>query len=172
MYNNPYMQSLNQQSFNDRIDNEIERLRQMKTQIQQPIQQPTNLTQNFQLAPTHSGIKYANTIEDVRKDMVYVDTPYFTKDLSVMWLKNTKGDIKAYELKEIVQKDDKDIQIEYLMNEIEELKKGMSKYEQHNTNANRENVSTSTTNDNETIREQVEDDKPTNVQRVPTSKKR
>ena len=30
MYNNPY---INQQNFNDRIDNEIERLKQMKSQI-------------------------------------------------------------------------------------------------------------------------------------------
>ena len=161
MYNNPYMTNIN---LNERIDNEIERLKQMKTQVQQP----TPITQNFQLAPTHTGIKYANTIDDVKKEIVYFDTPYFSKDLSVLWVKNNKGDIKAYELKEIVQKDDKDIQIEYLMEEIDKLK-GMIKNE-HNADANREDISTSTSNASETTREQVEDDKSTSVQRVSRSK--
>ena len=161
MYNNPYMTNI---SLNERIDNEIERLKQMKTQVQQP----TPITQNFQLAPTHNGIKYVNTIDDVKKEIVYFDTPFFSKDLSVLWVKNNKGDIKAYELKEIVQKDDKDIQIEYLMEEIDKLK-GMMKNE-HNADANREDISTSTSNASETIRKQVEDDKPTSVQRVSRSK--
>ena len=161
MYNNPYMTNIN---LNERIDNEIERLKQMKTQVQQP----TPITQNFQLAPTHTGIKYANTIDDVKKEIVYFDTPYFSKDLSVLWVKNNKGDIKAYELKEIVQKDDKDIQIEYLMEEIDKLK-GMIKNE-HNADVNREDISTSTSNASETTREQVEDDKSTSVQRVSRSK--
>lgn len=162
MYNNPYLNNLN---LNDRIDNEIERLKQMKSQVQQP----APITQNFQLAPTHNGIKYANTIDDVKKEIVYFDTPFFSRDLSVLWVKNNKGDIKAYELKEIVQKDDKDIQIEYLMDEIDKLK-GMINNE-HNANDNREDVSTSTSNDNETTREQIKDDKSTSVQRVSRSKK-
>lgn len=162
MYNNPYNYSIN-----DRIDNEIEKLKQMKAQIQQPVP----ITQNFQIAPTHNGMKYANTIEDVKKEIVYADTPFFSKDLSVLWVKNYKGDIKAFELKEIVQKDDKDIQIEYLMEEIDKLK-GMIKNEQHTTNDNGKDVSTSTTDANETIGEQIEDDKPTNIQRVSRSKKK
>ena len=138
MYNNPY---LNNMSLNDRIDNEIERLKQMKTQVQTPI------THNFQLAPTHNEMKYANTIDDVKKEIVYVDTPFFSKDLSVMWLKNSKGDIRAFELNEIVEKDNKDIQIEYLMKQVEELKKEIKSNE---FNAN--------------IDEPIEDEKPTNVQ--------
>lgn len=164
MYNNPYMTNI---SLNERIDNEIERLKQMKSQVQQP----TPITQNFQLAPTHNGIKYANTIDDVKKEIVYFDTPFFSKDLSVLWVKNNKGDIKAYELKEIVQKDDKDIQIEYLMEEIDKLK-GMIKNEQHTANDNGKDVSTSTEYDNETIGEQVENDKSTSVQRISRSKKK
>ena len=109
MYSSPYSM-MNNISLNDRIDNEIERLKQMKSQVQQP----APITQNFQLAPTHSGMKYANTIDDVKKEIVYFDTPYFSKDMSVVWIKNAKGDIKAFELNEIVEKDDKDIQIEYL----------------------------------------------------------
>lgn len=162
--------NFNPQFAKDRIDQQIAQLQQMKEQIAQPMQ-PTNLTQNFQLAPTNQGVmKYANTLEEVQREVVYTDTPFFSKDLSVMWLKNSKGEIKPFELKEIVQKDEKDIQIEYLLNEVNKLK-GMINNEQPNTNANREDISTSTTNDNETIREQVEDDKPSNVQRVSRSKK-
>lgn len=127
MFNNPYVMnynpSINQQGFNERIDNEIARLQQMKEQIQKPVQQPTNLTQNFQLAPTNSHtMRYANTIEDVSRENVYFDTPFFSKDMSVLWIKNAKGDIKTYELNEIVQKDEKDIQIEMLQAQINEMK--------------------------------------------------
>ena len=98
MFNNPYManyqSNFTQQSLNEKIDSEIERLKQMKTNMQQPVQP---ITQNFQLAPSHSGIRYANSLEEVNKEMIYADTPFFSKDLSVMWLKSAKGDIKAYE---------------------------------------------------------------------------
>lgn len=161
MYNNPYMNNLG-----ERIDSEIDKLRQIKANMQQPVP----ITQNFQLAPSHNGIKYVNTLEDVKKEIVYTDTPFFSKDLDVLWVKNSKGDIKCYELKEIVQKDEKDIQIEYLMDEIEKLK-GMIKNE-HNANGNRKDISTSTTNGNETIREPIEDDEPTSVQRISRSKKK
>ena len=87
MYQNPYMQSLNQQNINDRIDNEIQRLQQMKNQIQQP----APITQNFQIAPSHNIMKFANTYEEVQKEIVYTDTPFFSKDMSVMWLKYYKS---------------------------------------------------------------------------------
>ena len=168
MYQNPYMVSLNQQNINDRIDNEIERLKQMKTQIQQP----TPITQNFQLAPTHTGIKYANTIKKKKKEMIYYETPFFTKDLSVMWLKNAKGDIKTYELNEIVQKDEKDIQIELLQTQINELRKEMRKNEQPNTNDIATENTTNTEWYDETTGKPIKESEPTSVQRVSTSKKR
>ena len=124
MYNNPFMQGgYNTQVNLDRINAQINELEKMKTQIQQPVQQPTNLTQNFQLAPANRDvIKYANSMEEVQRDMVIGDTPYFSKDMSVVWIKNTKGEIKTYELTEIIPKDDKDIQIEMLQAQINEMK--------------------------------------------------
>ena len=125
MYNNPYMQ-YNNQSALDRINTQMAELEKMREQLQKPMPQPTNLTQNFQIAPTNREvIKYANSMEEVQRDMVVGDTPYFSKDMSIVWIKNTKGDIKTYELNEIVPKDEKDIKIEYLQAQIEELKKGM-----------------------------------------------
>ena len=122
MYGNPYVNNFNQQSNIDRINNQIAELEKMKTQMQQPA---TNLTQNFQLAPNRDVIRYASSMDEVNKDIVYGDTPYFSKDMSVVWIKNTKGEIKTYELNEIIPRDEKDMKIEYLQAEIEELKKGV-----------------------------------------------
>ena len=124
MYNNPYLNNIN---LNDRIENEIERLKQMKTNVQQPVP----ITQNFQLAPS-SGIRYANTLDEVKKEMVYADTPFFSKDFSIMWLKTAKGETIPYELKRIIEKDEKDLKIEFLQAQIDELKKGINRNEQSN----------------------------------------
>lgn len=127
MYNNPYMNSYNPQMTIDKINEQMNELNRMKQQLQQPAQQPTNLTQNFQIAPTNREIiKYANNMEEVQREMVIGDTPFFSKDMSVVWIKNTKGEIKTYELNEIIAKDDKDIQIELLQAQINEMK-GMIK---------------------------------------------
>lgn len=157
MYNNnPYITNYNPQLSIERINAQMAELEKMKQQLQQPVQQPTptNLTQNFQLAPTNREvIRYANSMEDVQRDMVIGDTPYFAKDMSVVWIKNTKGEIKTYELNEIVSKDDKDLKIEYLQAQIEELKKGI-KYNEPNTN-----IDKSTTN-------AIESEEPTNVSTI------
>ena len=88
------------------------------------------MTQNFQLAPSnHDVIKYASSMDEVQKNMVIGDTPYFSKDMSVVWVKNTKGEIKTYELNEIIPKDDKDLKIEYLQAQIEQLRKEVKKNE-------------------------------------------
>lgn len=153
MYNNPYM-PYNNQSAIDRINTQMAELEKMREQLQKPVQQPTNLTQNFQIAPTNREIiKYANSMEEVSRDMVVGDTPYFSKDMSVVWIKNTKGEIKTYELNEIVPKDNKDIQIEYLQAQIEELKKEMRRNEPANVI-------------DEPITKSTEDEKPTNVSTI------
>lgn len=171
MYNNPYMNNINSQQNLDRINYQISELEKMKEQMQRPIQQPTNLTQNFQLAPTRDVIKYANSIDEVQRDMVIGDTPYFSKDMSVVWVKNTKGDIKTYELNEIIPKDDKDIQIEMLQAQIDELRKGIEKNEQFITNDISTKVETNTSRNDETNGKSVENEKSSSVQRVSTSKK-
>lgn len=141
----------------DRINTQIAELEKMRNQMQQPMQPP--ITQNFQLAPTRDVIKYANSIDEVQRDMVIGDTPYFSKDMSVVWIKNTKGDIKTYELTEIIPKDDKDLKIEYLQAQIEELKKGMIK-DECNTNVD------------DTIAEPIEDEKPTSISTISKPKKK
>ena len=134
MYNNPFLSSYNAQASIDRINTQIAELEKMKQQLPQPNGAPTNLTQNFQIAPNSTTMKYADSIEEVQKDIVVGDTPYFSKDMSVLWIKNTKGDVKSYELNEIIQKDEKDLQIEFLQAQIESMKKEMNKNESSSSN--------------------------------------
>lgn len=138
MFNNPY--NYNQQANVDRINSQIAELEKLKQSLPQT-PSPTNLTQNFQLAPANQSMKYANSIEEVKKEIVIGDTPYFSKDLSVVWIKTPKGDVKAYELNEIVQKDDKDLMIENLQLQINELTKSIKEMN--------ENAKSITTNDDE-----------------------
>ena len=148
MYNNPYMNGYNPQMTIDRINEQMNELNKIKQQLQQPAQQPTNLTQNFQIAPSNrETMKYASSMEEVQREMVIGDTPYFSKDMSVVWIKNGKGEIKTYELNEIIAKDDKDIQIELLQAQINEMK-GMIKNAKSN---------------DEYVDESVKNEKPTNV---------
>jgi hypothetical protein len=129
MYGNPYYNNFNQ-----------------------PIpQQP--ITQNFQLSPTHTGIRYVNSVDDVRKDLVYFETPYFSRDMRFMWIKNVKGEVTPYEIKKIEYRDEKDLQMEQMQREIDELKERL-------------NEKSSIANDNEP----VESEKSSNVSNVKSRK--
>jgi len=172
MYQNPYMnyqQNFNSQSMNERIDNQIAQLQQMKEQMKN--QQQPAINQTFQLAPTHqTGMRFANTIDDVGKEVVYADMPFFSKDMSVVWIKNNKGDIKTYELKEIVPMDSKDIQIQYLQSQIEELK-GMIKNDANVTNdVSKQDTANTSTND-ESNGNEFKESKSSSVPKISRSKK-
>lgn len=143
MYNSPFNYLYGRPSVED-INTRIQELERVKSQMQQPT--PTNLTQNFSLAPSNTElIRYVNGIDEVQKIFVIGDTPYFSKDLSTLWIKNAKGEIKTYELKEIIKKDEKDLMIEKLSKEIEDLRIEM-KNNEYITNDNEvaKDVSTST----------------------------
>ena len=180
MYGNPYINnyggSLNTQNISERIDAQITQLQQMKDQIRnnsinQASQQPS-INQTFQLAPNGNGrIRYVDSIEDVNKETVFADTPFFSKDLSVMWLKNATGDIKAYELNEIVQKDEKDLQIEFLIAQVNELK-GRLDNEQLSSNDHAEQIPTNAPTIDESVGESTKASKSTSISRVSTSKKK
>ena len=163
MYNTMY----NPQANLDRVNNQIAELEKIKAQLQQPIQP---ITQNFQLAPQRDAMKYATSIDDVKKFIVADDTPYFSKDMSIVWVKNIKGEIKTYELNEIVPKDEKDIQIELLQSQLDDLRKEIKKYDEHITNVDKSKDATNTKWDDETNGEPIEEDKPTSVQRISRGK--
>lgn len=150
MYNNAFY---NPQVSLDRINAQISELEKMRNQVQQipnQMQQPS-INQTFQLTPNNqNSIKYVNSVEEVQKELVFADSVFLNKDMNVMWLKNAKGEIKAYGLTEIIEKDQKDLIIEDLMAQIQELK-GVN---------------------NECDRTNVENEKPTNVQPIRTNKKK
>ena len=172
MYNSPYFNTYSPQANIDRINNQIAELENMKKQMNQQSMQPTNLTQNFQLAPNNqNGMRFANSIEEKQKSIITMDTPFFSNDMSVLWIKNAKGEIKSYELNEIIPKDEKDMQIELLMSQIQELK-GMIQNERVNANVVKSEISTNTTTNDESVGSTTETSKSTSISRVSTSKKK
>lgn len=119
MYGTAYY--MNTQNSIDRIDGQIKELENMRSQLQR-VSQPS-INQTFQLAPNmQGGIKYVNSIDDVSKELVFNDTIFLNKEFNKLWLKNAKGEIKSYELKEVIIKDEKDLIIEALQNQIKEMK--------------------------------------------------
>ena len=156
----------NPQANLDRINNQIAELEKMRAQLNQPVP----ITQNFQLAPQRDAMKYATTIDDVKRDISIGETPFFSKDMSVVWIKGVKGDIKTYELTEIIPKDEKDIQIELLQNQLSELRKEMRNYE-HITNVIEPEDTTDTEWDDETDGEPIKKAKSTSIQRISRSKR-
>lgn len=128
-----YMQNL--QDMRDRIDNQMKQYQQSQMQMQQPVQQP--ITQNFQLAPqpTNNEIqsKYVNNIDDVKNTFVMTTGLFVNKEMNTLWIKNVNGDIRTFNLQEIIEQDPKDIEIQRLRNEIENMK-GMISNESNNSN--------------------------------------
>lgn len=159
MYGNPYF---NQQAYQqdlinmrDRIDKQI----QQAQQAQLNNNQIPAINQTFQLSPNQGNhIKYAESEEDVSKELVFADTLFVNRAYTKMWLKNASGDIKEYELKEVIKIDEKDVQIASLMAKIEELEREMKKDE-------------STSYDNANVNVTVANKKPSNGTNDKPSKK-
>lgn len=128
-YNNQiYMQDL--QGLRDRIDRQMQLANQNQPQTPQ-------INQNFQLAPTqNSGIRYASSIDDVKKELVFADTLFINKEYSLLWFKNASGDVKTYGLKEIIELDEKDRKIAELEAKINMLVKEKENEQYVNENVN------------------------------------
>ena len=121
MYNSQfYMQNL--QDMKDRIDKQMQQL-QIQNQNQAQMQQPQAITQNFQLAPTQSNntdmdAKYVENGDEVKNTLTLKNTLFVNKDMTMLWFKNTGGDIKKYSMMEIVELDPKDKEIAELKQQI------------------------------------------------------
>lgn len=172
MYNSPYFNTYNPQANIDRINNQIAELERLKTQIPQnnQSQQPA-INQTFQLAPNNqNGMRFANSIDEVQKSVITMDTPFFSNDMSVLWIKNAKGEIKSYEINEIMPKDEKDMQIELLIAQVNELK-GMIQNERINANDIKSENATDTSTNDGTTGSTIKESKSTSISRVSKSKK-
>ena len=117
-----YMQDL--QNMRDRIDRQ---LAQMQQPMQMQSQQPTPITQNFQLAPNNSNKSdldgfFVRNVDDVKNKLVFNDSIFVDNDFKMLWKKDVVGNIKAFTLQEVVELDEKDKQILSLQKQIEEMR--------------------------------------------------
>ena len=163
-----YMNEL--QNMRDRIDTQIQQVQQQQQSMPQlPIQQPTNLTQNFQLANTsNNNFKLVNNIDDVNKEIVLTDTYFLANGLNNLWIKKSNGDVRTFTLEEVVEKDEKDLLIERLQAEINKLKGG--NINEHDESTSKLLYEQSNANTNIETGEQLETVKPSNVSTISNSK--
>lgn len=126
--NQLYMQDL--QNMREKIDRQMQQMQQLNQNQMQQQPTPTNLTQNFQLAPNPTNneleSKYANNIDEVRNTFVMKTGVFLNKELNTLWIKNTNGDIRTFELSEIIDIDPKDKEIAILKQELEKMKEMIS----------------------------------------------
>ena len=129
--NQYYMQNMQDlQNMKERIDKQMQQMQQFNQNQMQQQPTPTNLTQNFQLAPNPTNneleSKYANNVDEVRNTFVMKTGVFLNKELNTLWIKNTNGDIRTFELNELVEIDPKDREIALLKQELEKMKEMIS----------------------------------------------
>ena len=130
--NQYYMQNMQDlQNMKERIDKQMQQMQQFnQNQVQNQQPTPTNLTQNFQLAPNPNNneleSKYVNSIDEVKGIFVMKTGVFLNKELNTLWIKNTNGDIRTFELNELVEIDPKDREITMLKQELEKMKEMIS----------------------------------------------
>ena len=136
--NQIYMQNMQDlQNMREKIDRQMQQVQQMnQNQMQQ--QQPVPITQNFQLAPNPVNneleSKYANNIDEVKNTFVMKTGVFLNKDFTSMWVKTTDGNIKTYELNEVIQQDPKDVEINNLKQEIQRMREMINYGNESNVN--------------------------------------
>lgn len=114
---NPQLNVIDRQILEER--NKINELE--KQRIQAQYSQPTILNQTIQAGPTSGGIRYAESIDDVNREMIFMDTLFVNKDFTNLWYKTPQGKVRPFLLEEIVPKDEKDLRIESLEKQVKEL---------------------------------------------------
>ena len=129
--NQYYMQNMQDlQNMKERIDKQMQQMQQLNQNQMQQQPTPTNLTQNFQLAPNSNNneleSKYVNNIDEVKGIFVMKTGVFLNKELNTLWIKNTNGDIRTFELNELVEIDPKDREITMLKQELEKMKEMIS----------------------------------------------
>lgn len=125
--NQIYMQNMQDlQNMREKIDNQMRQMQQLNQNQMQQQPTPTNLTQNFQLAPNPNSneleSKYVNNIDEVKGIFVMKTGVFLNKELNTLWIKNTNGDIRTFELNEIIPQDPKDIEINNLKKELQRMR--------------------------------------------------
>lgn len=126
-YNNMYNQNnaiIELQNMRERIDKQIQQAQQPQQQMQPTIPQ---INQSFQLAPQTNNSnelegRYAKNIDEVKNTFVMKTAIFVTKDFSTLFVKDVSGNIKTYKTEEVVEVDEKDLQIQELKKQLDEMK--------------------------------------------------
>lgn len=149
---NPQLNMIDRQILEER--NKINELE--KQRIQAQYSQPTILNQTIQTSPGASGIRYAESIDDVNREMIFTDTLFVNKDFTNLWYKTPQGVVRPFLLEEIIPKDEKDLRIESLEKQVRELleerREDANKHTRDNeatTSSVSESVQTTTTDETE-----------------------
>ena len=148
--NQYYMQNMQDlQNMKERIDKQMQQIQQFNQNQMQQQPTPTNLTQNFQLAPNSNNneleSKYVNNIDEVKGIFVMKTGVFLNKELNTLWIKNTNGDIRTFELSEIIQTDPKDEEINNLRQELQRMKEMIANESNVNNSDNDESNESKTT---------------------------
>lgn len=113
------------QNMKDKIDKNMQNYQQVQNQFMQP-QQQAPITQNFQIAPQTNPSElqsaYVNNVDEVRNIFMTKNGIFVNKELTSAWFKDTEGKIKTYSLIEVIEKDEKDVEIERLKDEINQMR--------------------------------------------------
>jgi len=126
--NQYYMQNMQDlQNMREKIDRQMQQIQQQNQMQQQPVPQPQpQIHQSFQLAPQSSfseiQAKYVSDINDVKNTFVMSLGMFLNKEMTTLWLKNINGEIRTFSLNEIIEQDPKDIEINNLKQELENMK--------------------------------------------------
>ena len=117
----------------DKLDSQIQQAQQPQQMMPNQLAQPQipQINQSFQLAPTTNSnseleARYAENIDEVKNTFVMKTGIFVTKDLSTIWQKDVSGNIRIFKTEEILQRDEKDIQIQQLQDELNSMKALMS----------------------------------------------
>lgn len=143
---NPFIMN-DLQNMRDRIDKQMQQIQQQQQQNQYQMQQPQAITQNFQIAPTQTSnnemdAKYVENGDEVNKTLIFKNTIFLNRDMSLMWLKNVAGDIKKYSLMEIVELDPKDKEIAELKQQITNMQNMILTQNENKSNAQNQIINT------------------------------
>lgn len=138
--NQYYMQNMQDlQNMREKIDRQMQQMQQFNQNQMQQQPTPTNLTQNFQLAPNPTNneleAKYVDNIEAVKNTFVIKTGIFLNKDFSTLWIKDVTGKIRTFATEEIIEMDEKDKEIYMLKRQLEEMK-GMIENDNKSDNTN------------------------------------
>lgn len=136
MYGNYPMNNFNNQMYIQDLQNMRDRIDKQMMQMQQPMQQQTPaINQTFQITPNASNAndlegKIAKDYEEVKNMLVMKTAVFLNSDYTTAWIKDVSGNIRTFELNEVIELDEKDKQIIALQKQIDEMK-GMMENAKH-----------------------------------------